>query len=185
VRPCPARPPWFHHRGNRPHDGGCLRSCLDPCTRVAPLMPPLKPNLLKPVLLPRARTQKSRVPSPKHCRKSLHRKSLASPCLISLIIPPQLASMCVEPFSGACPFILYAVIWLIRGTASFLSVATTASAASLVSGSSEPLSNSGLGLPTSPGVQGSQQSTPSPVSEQIKAPSQSQSLNQSQGQCRA
>ena len=61
------------------------------------------------------------------------------------------------------------------------SVATAATAASLVSGSSEPLLNSGLGLPSSPGAQGaqgSQQPPPPPISDQgqstITSPGQSQ-----------
>ena len=65
----------------------------------------------------------------------------------------------------------------------FLSVATAATAASLVSGSSEPLLNSGLGLPNAPGVQGPQQSTaPSPVSDQTQTPTQAQGQSQSQSQ---
>jgi hypothetical protein len=47
--------------------------------RVALLMPPPNLNLPKSVLLPRARTRKSRVPPPKRRRIRLHRKSLLSP----------------------------------------------------------------------------------------------------------
>jgi hypothetical protein len=65
----------------------------------------------------------------------------------------------------------------------FLSVATAATAASLVSGSSEPLLNSGLGMPNSPGAQSPQQPLPPPPPPPPPAPSdQGQSANTSQGQ---
>lgn len=59
-----------------------------------------------------------------------------------------------------------------------LSVATAATAASLVSGSSDPLLTSGLALP---GMQG-MQPTPSPMSEQGHGLGHSHSLSQSSGQ---
>ncbi|KAI9507239.1 hypothetical protein F5148DRAFT_981682 [Russula earlei] len=62
-----------------------------------------------------------------------------------------------------------------------LSVATAATAASLVSGSSEPLLNSGLGLPNPPAPQGSQQPTSSTVSDH----GQSQNANQGQSQAQS
>ncbi|KAH9978379.1 hypothetical protein BJV74DRAFT_138951 [Russula compacta] len=68
-----------------------------------------------------------------------------------------------------------------------LSVATAATAASLVSGSSEPLLNSGLGLPSSPGVPSSQQQQlpPSPVADQGQGQGQnSAQQGQSQTQSR-
>ena len=66
----------------------------------------------------------------------------------------------------------------------FLSVATAATAASLVSGSSEPLLNSGLGMPSPPGAQSPQQPLPPPPPPPPPpAPSdQGQSTNASQGQ---
>jgi hypothetical protein len=73
----------------------------------------------------------------------------------------------------------------------FLSVATAATAASLVSGSSEPLLNSGLGMPSSPGAQSPQQPPPPssppppppPPPPPLPTPSdQGQSVNSSQGQ---
>ncbi|KAI9451124.1 hypothetical protein BJY52DRAFT_130832 [Lactarius psammicola] len=59
-----------------------------------------------------------------------------------------------------------------------LSVATAATAASLVSGSSDPLLTSGLALP---GMQG-MQPTPSPISDQGHGHSHTHSLSQSSGQ---
>ncbi|KAH9953134.1 hypothetical protein BC827DRAFT_1273804 [Russula dissimulans] len=63
-----------------------------------------------------------------------------------------------------------------------LSVATAATAASLVSGSSEPLLNSGLALPFAPGAQGSQQPSQQPTSPPVS--DQTQNQNASQGQSR-
>src|SRR6266576_3532078 len=63
----------------------------------------------------------------------------------------------------------------------FLSAATAATAASLVSGSSEPLLNSGLGMPNSPGAQTPQQPLPPPPPPPPPPPSEQ---GQSQGQSR-
>lgn len=62
------------------------------------------------------------------------------------------------------------------------SVATAATAASLVSGSSEPLLNSGLGLPSPPSAPGSQQSPPPSPSVSDQVQTQTQNQNQPQGQ---